>query len=288
MTPVFTSFSRPLVALLATALIGCGGAQAPGDRGPVDLLLSGDWEGARAAVEERGTDSPEDRAVVALSHLAQSPGRASATVAVGVLSAGPDAAVAEAGAADMLELLARLDLPAEEELPLLAVETALGAVGLGPLARSSPTGSAVGPASRDLAVAVLERLSTWARSSSAAPSPARLLDAWNGAYTLLGGSPVLQGAPDAWRLYSAVGWLAVMAAESDPDAGLSGVLLDFAVGVVEGNESIVVAVRCDISSPFDRLRPAIARDRKLLGRLERAVASASGCSRGTYAPSSER
>jgi hypothetical protein len=288
MTSVFAPVSRLAVVLVATALAGCGGAQAPGTSDPVDLLLSGDWEGARRGAAEGGTDSPEGRAVVALSHLAQSPGAASAAVAVEVLSAGPDAAVAEAAATTMLALLARLDLQVSEEVPLLAVEAALGAVGLGPLARSSPTGSAWGPASRGLAVAVLERLSTWVRSSSTAPSPARLLDAWNGAYTLLGGSPVAPDAPDAWRLYSAAGWLAVIAAESDPDADLSGVLLDFTVRVVEGNESIVVAVRCDISSPFDRLRPAIARDRKLLGRLERAVASASGCSRGTYAPTAER
>jgi hypothetical protein len=60
------------------------------------------------------------------------------------------------------------------------------------------------------------------------------------------------------------------------------------VAAVEANPAVTVAVRCDLSSPFDALRVALTHARDLNGRLERAVAPALGCTLGTYAPRPQR
>jgi hypothetical protein len=227
--------------------------------------------------------------VVALSHLAESLEPQDQTRALDALLAGGNEVAAAAAADQMLGLVSHLPADVPAEVSLAAVEVALAATGRGPLARVQ-TGPVPGSeVARSLAASLLERLNLWLSAGDVTPDPARLLDAWNGSYSLLGGSmDVGDDDPLAWKLYSATTGLAVTLNSIARDSDLTKVVLRSAVEVVEHNPGITIAVRCDLASPFADLRAALTYDRKLLGRLERAVASAVGCSRGKYAPRDTR
>lgn len=274
--------------LIIALLAGCGGAQQVEKRDPVALLAAGRYADARSAAEAGSGDELRDRAVVALSHLAESLEPQAQTRALDALLAGSNEVATAAAADQMLGLVSRLPADAPGGIPLVAVEVALAAVGKGPLARVQ-TGPVPGSeVARSLAASVLERLHLWL-STGVTPDPARLLDAWNGSYSLLGGS-MDAGDDDslAWKLYTATGGLAVTLDSVARDSDLTKVVLRSVVEVVEHNPDITIAVRCDLASPFDDLRAALTYDRELLGRLERAVAPAVGCSRGKYAPKDTR
>jgi len=165
----------------------------------------------------------------------------------------------------------------------LACETALGATGLGPVAAAPASAGSAIDADFDLAVAILERLKIGLAEGGAFDT-ARVLAIWNGCFELLGRA--MKGATDldAWLLYSSLGALAVLVAEAAPMSELARALLASTVAAVEENPGLAVPVRCDLSSPFDALRAALTHERDLLGRLERAVAPAMGCTLGRYAP----
>jgi len=269
--------------LLAAVLIGCGGPQETKKLSADELLADGRYADARAAVAARGGGAPRDQAIVAVSRIAERPDRESAKAAVELLHAGGQVEAAVA-ANELLALMFTLPADVDNEVSILAVEVALGAAGLGPLARVEVTPVPGSEISTSLAISVLERLHLWLAVYSGAVDPPRLLDGWNGCYTLLGGSLEQGNDLDAWRLYSSLAHLSVLVHDGAPGSSLSTVMLRTTVEAVEQNTEIAVAVRCDLSSPLDKLRSALARDRELGGRLERATGTAEGCTRGTYAP----
>lgn len=275
--------------LIIALLAGCGGAQQAEPRDPVALLVAGRYAEARSAAEAGSGDELMDRAVVALSHLAESLEPQYQARALDALITGGNEVAAAAAADSMLGLVTRLPADVPDAVSLAAVEVALAAAGRGPMARVQAGPVPGSEVARSLAASLLERLHLWLATGDVAPDPTRLLDAWNGSYSLLGGSMDAGGDdPQAWRLYTAIGGLAVTLDSIARDSDLTKVVLRTAVEVVEHNPSITIAVRCDLASPFDDLRAALTYDRELLGRLERAVAPAVGCSRGKYAPQSTR
>lgn len=278
--------SGVVVAALAVALmIGCGGAQTVEKADPVSLLATGRYKEARAAARSGSGDDLSDRAVVALSYLGESTEPASARQAADSLVDGGGAIAAAAAADRMLALVPRMPTDVPEGLSLAAVEVALAAAGKGPLARTQAGPEPGSEVACALAASVLDRLHLWLATSGDPLDAERLLEAWNGSYSLLGGS---MGTEEdhylAWKLYTAIGGLAVVLDSAARDSDLTTVVLRSAVEVVEQNPAITTAVRCDLASPFDGLRAALTYDRELLGRLERAVAPAVGCSRGKFAP----
>lgn len=276
-----------LTLTLILSLLACSGPAKRSTSTPRDLLVAGKYEAARKAAS-RGSDiSTRDRAVIALSHLAQAPGEEGARRAAEALSKETSPVAVEVAATEMLELVQLVPPSENADFELLAARAALGAIGEGDLAISSMTATSGTEASKILAISVLEQLTLWASVGDRAPDSARLLEVWNGAYILLGGTFAVQSDALAWRLYVSVGNLAVLMDQIAAGSELSRVLLRSAVTAVEENDSIAIAVRCDLASPFDRLRPAVSRDRELLGRLEWAVATATGCSRGKYAPTGD-
>lgn len=273
-----------LLIFMAFHLAACSGAVQKTSRTPEDMLAEGRYEAAREAAQSGAESTPLDRAIVAMSHLAQNPGNDGAKLALEALSRDSSDVASEVAAAEMLRLVHVVPPSANADFEVLAAQVALGAVGVGRMATTSRSASVGTEASRILAVAVLEQLSLWAALDNRAPDSERLLEVWNGAFTLLGGGFSVSSSGLAWRMYMSVASLAVLGDQIAPGSDLSKVLLRSAVSVVEENESISIAVRCDLASPFDQLRSALARDRDLLGRLERSVATATGCSRGKYAP----
>jgi hypothetical protein len=273
--------------LMAALLSCCGGPQQVAKADPVALLAAGRYADARAAAEAGSGDPVLDRAVIALSRLAEDPTKPGAAQALDTLLAHGNAVAATATADRMLGLIGSLPKPAQDDVSMPAAEVALAAAGKGPLARSQSGPVPGSEVSRSLATSVLARLQIWLAESAAAPNPERLLRAWNGSYTLLGGSMDTGNPVQAWKLYTALAGLAVILDDTARDSDLTKVLLRSTVEVVEQNPEITIAVRCDLASPFDKLRAALTYDRDLLGRLERSVADAVGCSRGKYAPKGE-
>lgn len=284
------TISRGVLTLACALLVGCGGAQKVEKADPVSLLAAGRYSEARSAALAGGGDEMINRAVVALSYLAEGEEPTSTEQALDSLLDGGGGAIAAAAAADeMLALVSRLPADVPDELSLTAVEVALAAAGKGPRARVQAAPEPGSDVARSLAASVLDRLHLWLAGSDATPDSQRLLDAWNGSYSLLGGS-MHTGDDDvmAWKLYSAVAGLAVVLDEIARNSDLTKVLLRSAVEVVEENPSIAIAVRCDLASPLEQLRKPLSYDRDLAGRLERALAPATGCNRGKFAPTEQK
>jgi hypothetical protein len=277
--------ARPFaIAALAAACTACGAAL---DRGPTidpkELLARGDYTAARLAAEARGGDEPSDRAVIALSRIAEHPDREAAASSVKALTKGGARELALRAAVEMLALYTSAPDCADDERALLAAEIALGATGLGPIAAAPNPAGAKGALEFGLAVSIIERLKLGLAGSGELET-ARVLAIWNGCFALLGGS--MKGATDldAWLLIANLGGLAAMIADAAPTSDLARAMLASAVTAIEANPAVIVAVRCDLSSPFDALRVALTHERDLLGRLERTAAPALGCTLGTYAP----
>lgn len=277
-----------LLMLSASSLfaVGCGGRDKGGQADPMALLRQGRCAEARSAALAQGIEREGNRALVALCHIAESPVDESAKKAISVLGSNAGDIRAAAAASEMLSLVSELPEPPDTTGSLLLAEAALGAVSCGPLAPSSTAPSiTVGTASRDLALAVLHRVSEALLIPGAGIDDRRLLSIWNGCFSLDGGSFEAKGAYPAWQLYKSIATIALFVSRGKPESDFAKVLLGAAISVVEHNPGISVAVRCDLSSPFDDLKAAVAYDREILGRLERSVVNAAGCSRGTYAPS---
>lgn len=280
---------RSMVSLVAAALAvlaaaACGGRAAPAAVDIRELLAAGRFAEARASAESAGLDQSTNRAAAALSLVAEQPDAERAKRAVLVLSGGSNGIQFVAAATQMLDLAFVLREPLDPEVSLLLVETALGAAGKGPFALPATPDVSVGAATHALATAALER-AQYALFAPDVPVQAdRLLMIWNGCFVLLGGSLTAADDVQAWRLFQSIGGLAVVMGRATPGSEFALVLGQAAAQVVESNSEITVAARCDLASPYDDLKLAFGHERKLLGRLEMALAGASGCSRGTYAP----
>ncbi|MCP4601428.1 MAG: hypothetical protein GY847_13045 [Proteobacteria bacterium] len=271
-------------SIIALLLVGCGGAIVKRDLDPLALIAEGRFAEARTLVLAKGVNEPEDHAIVALCLVAEKPGYPAGEEAVKVLTEATSSIGTAAAAVDMLELAFSIPQPIELDLSIILSEAALGSVGQGPLAPSTTPAIPVGAASRSLAVAALERVHLALSLSETIIDPGRLLSIWNACFTLSGGSTEAADEVEAWRLFCSIGGLAVIMHNVSPDSDFSSVLLRAAIGVIENNPDIAIAARCDLASPFDNLKSAVSHKRTLLGRLEMAVAAATGCTRGTYAP----
>ncbi len=270
--------------LAALFLVSCGGAETKKEADPLVLLSEGRYAEARSVVQARGVIDPKDRAIVALAWIAESPTADTREKAINALTEGTSGVGAAASAANMLELAFDIPQPVETLTSMTLAEVALGAVGVGPLTSSASPAIPVGVASRSLAVSVLERVHVALGHVEVSIDTNKLLSIWNSCFTLAGGSSEANSDVEAWKLFCSIGGLAIVMNEAAPNSDLSNVLLGAAVTIVEANPGIAIAARCDLASPFDKLRIALTYKRELLGRLEGALSTATGCTRGTYAP----
>ena len=284
MSSHFFNAAKLTLLLAATCLISCSGAKGKPEADPMELLSKGRFREARATVQKKGAKSPTDRAIIALSLVAENPTKERAQESVTALGTGVDEIETAAAALELLDLVFVIPGPVEYEVSLLAVEVALGSVGKGPLTPTTAPNIPIGAASKRLQVSALERTHFALIGTELYIDSPRLLAIWNACFSLSGGSFTAPDDVQAWRLFHSIGGLAVTMSKAAPDTDLAKVLSGAAVAVLESNQSIAIAARCDIGSPFDGLKSALAYDRELSFRLEKSVASAKGCSRGTYAP----
>jgi hypothetical protein len=271
---------------LAALLSGCGASRKTSVSDPVAFVKEGKCRNARLSAESSQNIDPQTRrAVIAMCAIIDRPDEKSVEKAVARLREESGPMHFAASASEMLALAPLLPKSISPETSLLLSRAALGAVGFGP---SAPPGSvpvdAVGTATRDLSVSVLERISLALEAPSMSIGADELLIYWNSCFRLLGGAFEAENDLQAWRLYKAVAKIAVFASNAAPAADITQALLGAAVNTVEANPPIQTAVRCDLSSPFASLKNALAYNRPLLSRLEFAVKDAVGCIRGTFAP----
>lgn len=266
-------------------MFGCGAHREGNDVDPVSLLKAGLCEDALVAAQSSTTIDPQTkRAVVAFCSVVTTQGGGSYRKAVAVLQEETGEMHAVVSAREMLDAALLFPTPLSATLSTALAEVALGAAGYGRLApKDGIAVDAVGAATRALAVSVLERLAV-ALDTTSRLDTAGLLVIWNSCFSLMGGSFEAEDAHQAWRLYAAVAAVAIFTAAEAPNSDIAEALLGALVTVVEVNPDIQPAVRCDLASPFEELKNALAYKRPLLGRLEEAVKGAIGCTRGTYAP----
>ncbi len=270
---------------LALAVIACGARQGGDESDPVTLIRQGRYAEARR-LARLTPDDPRSRGIIALTYVAESPTAERGKRATETLTTAAEDVRAAAAAAEMLALAPELPDPVDPEVSFALAEVALGAVSYGPYAPDATPSITVGAASRDLALAVLDRVAL-ALDRTGGVSSARLLAIWNGCYSLTGGSFETPSDVDAWRLLQSIAVLALFVKSAGTDEDFADVLLGAAVNVIEANPTIAVAVGCDLSSPYEDLKKAMAYNREHLARLENAVRDAAGCTRGTYAPTAE-
>jgi hypothetical protein len=276
-----------MTVALGVALLSCGGRQAGGTDDPIALLRQGLYKEARAAARKQDPPDQTSLAIVALTYIAEKPLSESGEKAVAILTKELGDVRAAAAATEMLGVAFELPEPVDPEVSLLLAEAALGAASYGPFAPATNPSITVGAASRDLALSVLERVGLALSESEIATATSRLLTIWNSCFSLTAGSFEARDTAHAWRLFLSISRMALFVSRAEPGEDLANVLLNASVTVIEANRDIVVAARCDLASPYEALKKAMAYNRGNLARLEKAVADAAGCTRGIYAPESQ-
>jgi hypothetical protein len=276
-------------AVCAVLIInGCGAAQKTGPADFYSLAAAGDCAGIKTRVN-KDVLSDDERGALALCVLAEGNGAdVSAQKAVKILSKGTKGPVFWTAGAEKMIKYARIFPGRDHQFNLQVIRTALGAAGSGPfkITISPEPGSEAGKALAAVVLGFLaDILDSAAGSSPVSVLPQnQLVEIWNGTYSLLGGSVQTNSALFAWQLYMGLTRVALRMWNPLEHNDFSFLLINTAIEVVENNPQIAVAVKCDLSSPYEQLRSEVSAKVDLLGRLERAVSAATGCSRGRYAP----
>ncbi|MCP4199765.1 MAG: hypothetical protein GY762_21685 [Proteobacteria bacterium] len=280
-----SSLVVPCAGLLMWGLIiGCGGKPDVQRVDPYLLLTEGQYAEARAAIVKENAKDPMSRAIVAASLAAEDPSTQNGALAVQALTDGAEESAILSAATRALNLAFYIPQPVTTEVSLLISEVALGALGQGALASPSTTPLSLNDATRQVAVSVLERVKIALDEPGALFESNRILTIWNSCSALMNNVLVVTDDAQAWLLFHSLGGIAVVVQEAAPNSELSLLLLESTVIALESNPAIAIAARCDLSSPFDNLKMALAYKRNLAGRLEVATSGGLGCTRGTYAP----
>jgi hypothetical protein len=280
-----SSFVVRFAGMLMWGLItGCGGKPDVQRVDPYLLLTDGQYTAARAAIVKENAKDPMSRAIVAASLAAEDPSEQNAALAVRALTDGTDDPDILSAATNVLNLAFYIPQPVSTEVSLLISEVALGALGQGALASPSRAPLSLDENTRQIAVSALERVKIALDEPGAIFESSRILTIWKGCAALMNNVLVATDDAQAWLLFHSLGGIAVVMQDAAPNSELSLLLLVSTVIALESNPAIAIAARCDLSSPFDRLKMALAYKRNLAGRLEAATSGALGCTRGTYAP----
>ena len=193
-----------------------------------------------------------------------------------------DATTCTTAATSMLELsLLHPNATDEYRQALLAVAFGIG--GYGPVLSDGiiPPGS---DGARMLTVAILRFAEDAYLQQDFAANPDALIGVWRGCQYLLDGNYLAGTDYMAWQLFTALADFALRVFDPFNKTELGYEVMRATVATLEQNGAIGVAARCDLGSPYEKLKSALSKDTALLGPLERAVAVATGCTRGRYAP----
>ncbi len=271
-------------------VVSCGAPQKETGPDPRALMLEGRYEEARQVLldKEATKRTAEGQALIALSLVAELPNARGRDLAKKVLFDAMDLGTP----GDVLLLLCKEAdlLPATIDLTVstFLVETALGSIGLEP-GRPAKINEKVSQEKRHMIATKLTFLlaTSVERKKGSIPLD-RIYALWHTGLALIMDSSSHLIFPKrplfAYETYLAHGSLAGSVGIAAHASNQAKEMTEVAVLIVEHNPSIRVSVECDLRSPVDKLRKAMAYDRPRLVRLERALAEAKGCTRGTYEP----
>jgi hypothetical protein len=275
---------RILAILLGFGLaIGCGARAKARKAAPHELLKQGRYAEARAAVLAKNDRTPKDRAVFAAALIAETPSTDNAEQAIEAMSTGAGDEDIASAATKLLKFAYEIRQPLDTETSFIFAEVAIGALGHGPLAPSTEQ-IYVEETNRRVGIAALDRVRSAISETTATFNTSRIHTIWNGCFALLGSQLEATDDFEAWEMFQNIGGIAAVVQRALPNSALGTALLDAAIIVLEINPEISIAAKCDLGSPYDALRAALAHDRSRAGRFELAVSGAVGCTRGTYAP----
>ncbi|MBN2718025.1 MAG: hypothetical protein JXX14_19405 [Deltaproteobacteria bacterium] len=169
------------------------------------------------------------------------------------------------------------------DFQLAVLRTVLGASGFGPISSDS----VIAPKTTEgqqLAIHLLRyAIDAYFNNSSGARLD-DLVELWNGCQYLLGDTYSVESDYWAWQLFTALAELGLNVFDPFNKTDFGYAVMKATVTALEQNGAIAVAAKCDLGSPYERLKSALSKDTALLGPMERAVSVATGCSRGKYAP----
>ena len=224
--------------------------------------------------------SAEGRGALAVCALATDSNDSGKQNALQIVSG--DATTCTTAATSMLELsLLHPDATDEYHQAVLAV--AFGIAGFGPVSSTGivPPGS---DGARMLTVAILRFAEDAYLQQDFPANPDALMGVWRGCQYLLDGNYLAGTDYLAWQLFTALADFALRVFDPFNKTELGYEVMRATVETLEQNGAIGVAARCDLGSPYEKLKSVLSKDTALLGPLERAVAVATGCTRGRYAP----
>ncbi|MBN2343136.1 MAG: hypothetical protein JXX29_18105 [Deltaproteobacteria bacterium] len=225
--------------------------------------------------------SSDERGALAVCSLVSVQDKEHRLNAAGYL-ASEDTAAATRHTVSFLHMASRYPL-LTHEFQLAVIEVAFGVGGYGDMASAAQSMAPGTPAATELVVAVLQ-FTHASYLESTAPNTADVANIWAGCEFLLAGSYSCDDDVLAWALHTSLAAVALRVFDPLNKTDLAMQLMKATIAVVEQNQTISVAARCDLGAPYEQLKSALSKDTSLLGPFERAVSAATGCTRGKYAP----
>lgn len=276
---IFTSSVWPILVTASFLILGCKSAPVK-TAADFTTLMS---EGNCAEIKKRITGdslSAQERGALATCLLVAAQDPSHKKDAAQLISH-EFAATAAANGIAFLGLATLYPNP-QRAFELAVYEVAFAIGGYGPLG----TQPSVAPETIDaqkMVIAILQ-FTKLSYLEGATANTADVSEIWKGCQHLLNHSYAATDEYVAWSLHTSLAAVALRMWDPLNKTDLSYDLMRATVAVVEQNQTISVAARCDLAAPYDQLKMALSKDTALLGRLERAVSAAMGCSRGKYAP----
>lgn len=259
------------------------GCQSPVPQNPLDLnrlMQQGNCQQIEKELQQT-TLSASTRGALAACSLTHANPTSSKQAALQYL-VNNNSSQKEIAAQSMLHFAALHPTPSSAYIESV-FEISFAISGYGPSAISAMN-SQNSHSSQQLVVDILKFLRASCLDSNRTACGELISEVWNGCLQMLNGSFV--GATDylAWQLYTNFAAVALSIWDPMNKTDLAVGMMQATIAIVENNPPISVAARCDLSAPYEKLKNALSKNISLLGRFERAVSAATGCTRGRYAP----
>jgi len=283
-------FIHALLGALVVLAASCGAPEVEVTVNPRSLMQKGRFKEARQILmeQEKGNPTPEGQALIALSFVAEQPDAGSRDQAKRVLKSAMNLGSTGEVLLAMCDEADVMPFATDLLVATFLVEAALGSVGLEPGKPAGVTDEMDAETRQRTGTRLTNILATSVEQHKDILPVGRIHALWKSALVLISDNSSeleFKGRPKfAFQTYLAQARLSSIIGLAAQGSMQASEMLEITVRIIESNESIRVSVECDLRSPVNTLRKALAYDRPRLSRLEKALEKAKGCTRGTYDP----
>ncbi len=277
-----------LIFILLSWISACGGTQKGVTLDIKSLITNGECASVISKLSSRDI-SEQERGALALCRLSESANSQSAVNdAMATLTDALTPAARVKSASAMIDF-SKVLTGKTADFNMTLLYCALGSVGYGRYKHALPL-ETESEAVKELAIDLMEHLNYTisikesSDYSQTSLDKTGLVEIWNGIYSLLGGQVKFVSPKSAWRFFTNLSNIALAVFNPLKHGEFEYLLMKTAIYTAEMNPQIAVAVRCDLASPYDKLKRTVSSKQELSGSLARAVSSATGCKMGKYAP----